>query len=226
MIKILGICLLVFFLTMFPVNAENLHGGEICLGCHQKLADTFGIDGGIQVVNINSKCGKCHAYVRTKNPDARMKGQQLHMTICKGCHPPVHILHKEKKIGCRVCHQSPRGWNSSIVTIPVPEKEDMMVFDGVEIAIPKSSDCGYCHISGRNARRVHDYHESKMGEICEECHPNVMESKQAKTGHELVRRYLMEEEEEKNNPPFLILEFSRYFIEISKNLEALFLSVR
>jgi hypothetical protein len=224
MARPLVIILCVILTNIIPVNAAYLHGGDICFDCHRRLNTTFEINPGVQVMGLQANCDKCHGFFRTDDPERRAKGQEMHMDICKGCHEEVHTLHKERKIGCRVCHQSPRGWNSSIVELPAPKKEDMMVFEGVEIAIPKSGDCGYCHINARRAERVHDVHETELGKICKDCHPTIEESRQARSGHELVKRYLWQPKGEEKAPPFLVLEFSRYFTEISKNIEALFLS--
>ena len=96
------------------------------------------------------------------------------------------------------------------------------------MAIPRSSNCSYCHLNAKKAQSVHDVHKRIMGRICEQCHPNIRTSRQAVFGNPLVNKYLKEKEPkaQEKPPSFLVSEMLRYFDEISKNILALFIQVR
>jgi hypothetical protein len=98
--------------------------------------------------------------------------------LCKDCHSAlaggydVHSVHREE-VNCKICHASPRGWNSSIATIPVPEKT--ILYDGEYITIPGGSDCPYCHKSTESPKSLHDAHQPMLEETCPGCHGEVKE---------------------------------------------------
>lgn len=137
------------------------HAGEIyCTPCHAKFQDAFNMSKGM--VSMAS-CSEevCHG--------AKERRYEAHKNICSGCHVDIHTVHREMDISvnCRICHQSPRGWNSSIAVIP---SEKIYTFGNINITIPKSRECGYCHRSAAGAVHMHDAHERIMDKACQKCH--------------------------------------------------------
>lgn len=214
--------ILLFLLIFIPttVVADHYEISVKCVGCHKIMSETGNpnIPPDILVSDwsIKSKpnCQKCHEYLaKGKGASNSPKLQKLHLDICSGCHPEMHTLHVEKRIGCRVCHQSPRGWNSSIVSIPaMPE----IPKDGMYI--PESGDCGSCHINARTGDRVHDFHARNIEELCTSCHG---EGIQAPLG----------EEEGEEGRSFVVIrsilgEFSTMFDGISKDITTIISGIR
>jgi hypothetical protein len=97
--------------------------------------------------------------------------------VCVGCHNStsgeleVHSIHRSQ-INCRVCHQSFRGWNSSVATIPAPRPGDIKVIEGIRLAIPGEKECAYCHLTARTPVRLHDVHAPILEDSCPRCHVN------------------------------------------------------
>jgi hypothetical protein len=71
------------------------------------------------------------------------------------------------------------GWNSTHVEVP-PYEEIHVAESAIlnqSIRIPDwGGDCGYCHVTLKNATRQHEVHELVIGAACVECHGEIIES--------------------------------------------------
>jgi hypothetical protein len=144
---------------------SSKHTGNFCFSCH----DSFYVNK-TSVQKNNCKENGCHSRTETERQNLHLKED-----LCQGCHINiggdlnVHLAHQEF-LSCRICHQSTRGWNSSIATIPAPDPEAFVIKDGIRFYIPESSDCGYCHTSAKDPARLHDVHQPVIEKACASCH--------------------------------------------------------
>jgi RNase P subunit RPR2 len=173
---------------------EPGHLGVFCTPCHQKYSYRQPYAGNLTASVKNPSvidmfpCYKepCH-YSSPVKWGRGGNRYSLHMQkeICKNCHAgingeyDVHTVHQRIKgisVNCKICHQSFRGWNSSLVIIPAPRKEQIFVYEGIEIAIP-NKECEYCHRNIIGKTRLHEVHEPVLKIACQDCHGQIIESR-------------------------------------------------
>jgi hypothetical protein len=176
-----------------PYEDPKKHPGAVCYGCHQRfsISQPYASDLSAPVRNSDVfkvyTCYKkaCHLASKIEGGAAKMA---IHMSkpVCKNCHGingeySIHKVHKNDNttLDCNICHKSPRGWNSSKVAIPA--YENLYIADSalmnMSIRVPPwDSDCGYCHPSVVDAKRLHDVHELVIEIACKECHGQIIES--------------------------------------------------
>jgi|GEM_PF-7097413 hypothetical protein len=202
-----------------PYENPKTHLGAICIDCHKRFKDV--IDN--PTVSSFRPCYKDDCHLSADKWGGKSKRESLHLSreICKNCHTEIHTTHRDR-VNCRVCHMSPRGWNSSKVRIPVSKEQ--RVFEEMTITIPGSAECSYCHFKIPSAKNIHEVHspELKNNQTCLKCHGKVIEKRP-----DLIAKMSGEKIEEKkrglmNSRP--IVEFIRFYNLITMQLIELFTS--
>jgi hypothetical protein len=221
--------LMVIFVILVSAVAEAQPPGHIaflCTSCHQKFSYQQPYAQNLSVPVKNSHvinefpCYKheCHYSA----PGQRVGNRySLHMSkpVCKNCHLDIHTVHRDE-VNCKICHLSPRGWNSSIAIVPAPT--ETMYYEGIMIGIPRSGECKYCHLDVSGARRLHEVHKQVLNRTCADCHGKAIESRT-----DLIARITgIPLPEEKRVLPLPIREFSRLFDEIAREFMGFAISVR
>jgi len=175
------------------LDAEHI--GALCVACHNEYS--FRQEGALNfsapVKNTDVidmyPCYKapCHYSSNTKWGGGGNR-YSLHMSegICKNCHGKngefdIHKSHTKNgtTVNCNFCHASAMGWNSTHVEIP-PYEEAYVARSAMlntSIIVPNwEGDCGYCHVTLKNATRQHHVHELVLETACVDCHGKVIES--------------------------------------------------
>jgi len=174
------------------MSGMNNHVGELCVACHwrfsadKEYADKLPYKIEDPKLSSINPCGKnsCH-YSTSTGPTAFVPGStsrwSLHLNTCDNCHPrwnssieTVHNTHlnfsyltlNRSGVECKLCHFSPRGYNSSIVAVPQWEEG----YDKEIYVAPWNNSCAFCHFTIKNAKRVHDVHEPVLLKTCVTCH--------------------------------------------------------
>lgn len=189
--------------------SEPWHIGALCISCHDEFSiqkpDSENFSAPVKSKDVSQMypCykSKCHdATVKWGGADKRYK---LHMRerICQNCHGKngefdIHKSHTidNTTVNCNNCHTSLMGWNSTHVQ--VPPYEEIYVAESAllnqSIRVPDwGGDCGYCHLTLKNAVMQHDVHELVIEQACVDCHGEIIESvpnplKQSVIGGEAV----------------------------------------
>jgi hypothetical protein len=171
------------------------HIGALCTACHKNFSSTqpgaenfSAAIGNTDLINM-FPCSKkpCHFSSNTQwGGGGDRYGSHMNENICKNCHGKsgMYDIHKSHTINgtavkCNNCHASLEGWNSDHVNVP-PYKEIYVADSAIlnkSIRIPDwGGDCGYCHVTLKNAERQHDVHKLVIEDACVECHGEIIES--------------------------------------------------
>jgi hypothetical protein len=224
-----GIVFLVIFFTfslsgnvyaLSRYSDPKAHLGTICIECHQRYSAA------IKNPKVSSftPCydRDCHKLADRWGGKKKRERTHLLKKVCENCHREIHTTHRDK-VNCRICHMSPRGWNSSKVRIPIPKEQ--IVFEGITISVPERADCEYCHFNIPKATNIHEIHAPglKNNQTCVKCHGKVIEKRP-----DLIARVrgVPLVGFKKKLEPLPIREFLRLFDEIAKEMMEVIVRVR
>lgn len=242
------ICLILIFpiLGAGYVSAQGPpnHPGKICVNCHQKYSDN-------DAIKKFSPCAKstCHRSSSTGRwggGPANRYSLHLQQKVCVNCHKSagdkydVHSIHlKFEELGlnrtaveCKICHNSPKGYNSSIAH--VPPYEDLYIAGSTLMNTsirrpPWNNDCGYCHPSVTGAKRLHDVHAPVIEGACKVCHGPIIESKLdliAKITGKPLRPLQKVVKTQSKEAGLFVKEFSRLFEDIALQILRFYKSLK
>jgi hypothetical protein len=170
------IAILVFIMTVAtayaysPHEDPSKHPGAYCINCHKR----FIVDNPTVVEMFPCNKQPCHSLGEEERAAIHLKEY-----MCEDCHAAmskgfdIHNIHRGK-VNCKICHLSPRGWNSSIATIPEPTKK--IESEGYTIYIPGDTKCPYCHKTAEKPKKLHQVHQPVINTSCKTCHGKMKPS--------------------------------------------------
>ncbi len=153
--------------TKGGVRARNIHANSpnsrVCKNCHAAKNGTY------QIHTIHLKPES----ILENIPEGLVLYKSYNWTL------PTDVISKIKRppVDCALCHWTPEGYNSPLVSVP-PYEELYIANSSIKNSSirrpPWNNDCGYCHPSVRGAERLHDVHEPVAFKACIVCHSPTM----------------------------------------------------
>jgi len=202
-----------YALTIFPCTKPGCHKINPDFPEKKRWSKHLGI------------CGNCHS-----QKNGKYDIHEIHLNFSLLEPPwvleyPQNISLRTEGVECKLCHATPEGYNSSIVSVP-PLNVSIPRIPGTVIKPPWNNDCSYCHPTVNGAKRLHDVHEPIILKACPVCHTSRIFSRKdflirVAGEKSLFEKKLIEIKEEF----FVIKELRNYFSAITDQLIKVYISI-